>query len=196
MKDHLDSQAVNDRPPDPWSDAPRWSDDDAGLQAVAADVPVPPRNAASCPWCAAVGTPGSTRCHACGAALAQREAIGELVIPGLTAVDPALQDLDGRPLHLGGPSPSQGVASGLVVAAVAGGPIGLTILGGVAAVAAAEYLGAATGRTGGGGPPVGQASEAVLQALERLEGAEHVPATPDQATGLGAKGEEAVDGVD
>ena len=46
----------------------------------------------------------------CGAALAQRESIGDLRIPGLTSVDPALEDFDKRPLHLRGPSPSQGMA--------------------------------------------------------------------------------------
>ena len=69
-------------------------------------------------------------------------------MPGLTAVDPALKDLDGRPLHLRGPSPTQGVASGLVVAAAAGGPIGLAIIGGVGALAAAEYMGVG-GEAGG-----------------------------------------------
>ena len=54
-----------------------------------------------------------------------------------------------RPLHLRGPSPSQGVAPALIIGAVAGGPIGLVAIGGVAAVAGAELLG-----TRAGGMPI------------------------------------------
>jgi hypothetical protein len=132
---------------------------------------------ATCPWCAAVTEPGAARCPTCGAALAQREAIGDLVIPGLTSVDPALQDYASRLLHLSGPSPSHGVASGAIAAAAIGGPAGLAIVGGVAAVAAAEYLGA--GRTGAGGDAaghVGEASDAVRQAVDRLDRGEDLPA--------------------
>jgi hypothetical protein len=143
----------------------------------------------TCPWCAAPAAPTDTRCTACGAALAQRESIGDLVIPGLTTVDPALQDFDKRPLHLRGPSPSQGMASGAIVAAAAGGPIGLAALGGIAAVAAAEYLAASRD---GSNPvaleAVGKPSEAVLQALERIERGDEsaagspTPQTEDAAT--------------
>jgi hypothetical protein len=109
------------------------------------------------------------QCPACGAAVAQRESIGDLVIPGLTAVHPALEDFDKRPLHLSGPSPSQGMAPALIVGAMAGGPVGLAAIGGVAAVAAVD-LGA--GRGGARGTPVedvGKPSEVVLQALEQLD---------------------------
>ena len=98
------------------------------------------------------------------------------MIPGVTAVDPALQDLADRPLHLSGPSPSHGVASGAVVAAAAGGPIGLVILGGVGAVAAAEYLEASREKSGvAGSGDVGETSGAVLQAIERLDRGEALP---------------------
>ena len=122
----------------------------------------------SCAWCGAPeASPEATTCASCGAALAQRETIGDLAIPGLTSVDAALQDYDKRPLHLRGPSPSQGAAPALIVGAMAGGPIGLAAIGGVAAVAAAEYLGA---RRGGSGAleEVGKPSEVALQALEHL----------------------------
>ncbi len=122
----------------------------------------------SCAWCGAPeASPEATTCAGCGAALAQRETIGDLAIPGLTTVDAALQDYDKRPLHLRGPSPSQGAAPALIVGAMAGGPIGLAAIGGVAAVAAAEYLGA---RRGGSGSleEVGKPSEVALQALEHL----------------------------
>ena len=121
-----------------------------------------------CAWCAAPASQDATTCASCGAALAQRESIGDLAIPGLTSVDAALQDYDKRPLHLRGPSPSQGMAPALIVGAMAGGPIGLAAIGGVAAVAAAEFLGARRD-----GPEalehVGRPSEVILQALDHLE---------------------------
>lgn len=125
---------------------------------------------AHCPWCAAPAAANADTCTACGAALAQRETIGELMIPGLTSVDPALQDFDKRPLHISGPSPSQGMAPALIVGAMAGGPAGIAAIGGVAAVAAVEYLGVGRGGAGNVNPEdVGRPSEVVLQALGRLE---------------------------
>jgi hypothetical protein len=124
----------------------------------------------SCSWCGATATPDATQCADCGAALAQRESIGDLLIPGLTSVDPALQDFDKRPLHLRGPSPSQGMAPALIIGAMAGGPIGIAAIGGVAAVAAAEYIGGSGGGRGGDQlREVGRPSEVVLKALEHLE---------------------------
>lgn len=142
------------------------TDPEAGAAPEAAD----PEPAATCPWCAAPAAPGATRCVACGAALAQRESIGDVQIPGLTSVDPALVDFDKRPLHLRGQSPTQGAASTLIIGAVAGGPIGLAAIGGVAALAAVEFLG-----TKVGGPEgqtledLGKPSEVALQALEHLD---------------------------
>jgi hypothetical protein len=63
------------------------------------------------------------------------------------------------------------MASGVMVAAAIGGPVGLAALGGLAAVGAAEYIGA--GRRGPGRPEniadVGRPSEVTLRALEQLE---------------------------
>ena len=132
----------------------------------------------TCPWCATPAPAGATRCPSCDAALAQRESIGDLVIPGLTSVDPALQDYASRPLHITGPSPSQGVASGAIVAAAAGGPLGLAIIGGSGAVAAAEYMAA---NRGPGATAIGETSDAVRLALEKLERGEALP-SPDDAT--------------
>ena len=133
--------------------------------------------ARSCPWCSAAAPDEATTCSSCGAALAQRESIGDLQIAGLTAVDPALAAVADRPIHLGGPSPSHGVADAAIGAVAIGGPAGLAILGGIAAVAAAEYVGA---KRPGAAPidlaDVGRPSEVALQALERLgsEGAASV----------------------
>jgi hypothetical protein len=150
----------------------------------------------TCPWCSAPATEDETKCHACGAALAQRESLAGLVIPGVTAVHPALVAFDAQPTRLHGPSPSQGMASGAIVAAVAGGPAGLAALGGIAAVAAVEYLGA---RNADGSGPVdleslGKPSEAALMALERIEREGEGPvgaAEGQDAAGAGATGDPA-----
>ena len=137
----------------------------------------------TCAWCATpASSPAATSCASCGAALAQRESIGDLAISGLTAVDAALQDFDKRPLHLRGPSPSQGMAPALIVGAMAGGPIGLAAIGGVAAVAAAEFMG--TRRDGNGSlAEIGRPSEVVLKALERIDGTgAGAPADPTRQT--------------
>jgi hypothetical protein len=152
----------------------------------ASEAPAP-----TCPWCAARTAADATRCASCGAALAQRDDIGGLIIPGLTSVDPALQDYDKRPLTLHGPSPSQGMASGLMAGAMAGGPLGIAAIGGVAAVAAVEYLGAGRGGPGGADlESVGKPSEVVLQALDRLGDEPAAPELPGNAT----DGEEAEGG--
>ena len=150
---------------DPGSDTP-------------AGGPATPDSARTCAWCGTPAAPEATTCASCGAALAQRESIGDLAIPGLTTVDAALQDFDKRPLRLRGPSPSQGMAPALIVGALAGGPIGFAAIGGVAAVAAAEYLGAR--RNGGAAlENVGKPSEVVLQALEHLDAEAAQQAAPD-----------------
>jgi RNA polymerase subunit RPABC4/transcription elongation factor Spt4 len=130
-------------------------------------------NGRTCSWCSAAAPDSATQCPSCGAALAQRESIGGLVIPGVTTVDLALHAIDGQPIHLRGPSPTQGMASGVMAAAVLPGPLAIAAIGGLAAVGAAEYLGAA--RHSSERPAIGdigQPSEVTLRALERLEGAE------------------------
>jgi hypothetical protein len=122
-----------------------------------------------CAWCATPATSQAATCSSCGAALAQRESIGDVAIPGLTTVDAALQDYDKRPLRLRGPSPSQGMAPALIVGAMAGGPIGLAAIGGVAAVAAAELMGARRPGDPGSLEAVGRPSEVALQAIRHLE---------------------------
>lgn len=126
----------------------------------------------TCPWCATPAAHDATTCATCGAALAQRESLGDVVIPGLTGLDPALEDFDKRPMHLRGPSASQGAAPALIVGAAAGGPIGAVLIGGVVAVAAAEYLGAkGPGTAGTALDQLGQPSELALQALEHADAA-------------------------
>ena len=45
----------------------------------------------ACPWCAQPAAPDAQFCGSCGAVLAQSEDLGGLAIPGVTAVDPAMQ---------------------------------------------------------------------------------------------------------
>lgn len=158
-----------------------------------------PSVAPQCPWCAEPVRAGDTTCRACGAAIAQREDIAGLKIPGLTSVDPALEDYDKRPMHVRGPSASHAVAPALIVAA-AGGPIGLVAIGGVAAVAAAEFMGTKhAGSPGMALEDVGKPNELLVQALERSKdptaagaGAEIAPdataaSDPDHAADEGGR---------
>lgn len=136
----------------------------------------------TCAWCATPAAPNATVCSSCGAALAQRESIGDVAIPGLTAVDAALQDYDKRPLHLRGPSNSQGMAPALIVGAVAGGPIGLAAIGGVAAVAAAEFMGTRRPGDPASLEDVGKPSEVALQAVQRLDAGGTLASSAEEAT--------------
>ena len=95
-----------------------------------------------CSWCEATADADATHCPSCGAALAQREDLGGILVPGVTGVAPWRADLADRPMRITGASPSQALAPALIVGAAVGGPIGLAAIGGVAAVAGAEYLGA------------------------------------------------------
>jgi hypothetical protein len=49
---------------------------------------------AACPWCSApLVEAAATRCHSCGASVAQRDSLGGMLIPGVTGVDPMLAKL-------------------------------------------------------------------------------------------------------
>ncbi|MEO5704274.1 MAG: hypothetical protein ABIR64_04685 [Candidatus Limnocylindrales bacterium] len=146
---------------------------------------------ATCPWCAAVAADDATNCSSCGAALAQRESIGALKIPGLTSVDPALEDFDKRPLHIRGPSPTQGLAPALIVGALAGGPAGLVAMGGVAALAGMEF--AANHHDGTDAQEladVGRPSGVLLQALDNMD---DDPTSPSPAQPAAADPTDAAD---
>jgi len=156
----------------------------------------------SCQWCGTTASATASTCPGCGAALGERESLGGLIVPGVTAVDPALAAFDAQPWHLPRSSPTQGMAGGSIAAAAMGGPIGIAALGGLAAVAAVEYLGAksADGRDGIGLDALGRPSAAALQMLEKLNagdaGDAADPADPagPPATGTGGGGSEARQG--
>src|SRR5215212_3328009 len=125
----------------------------------------------TCAWCSAAAPVEATTCPSCGAAMAQRETIGDLVIPGVTNVRADLVDADGRPMHIPGASPSQGMASGVIAAAMVGGPVGLAAIGGMAVVGAAEYATAGR-RTGQDVPPLdelGRPSSLAADVARRLD---------------------------
>jgi hypothetical protein len=65
-----------------------------------------------------------------------------VLIAGVTGVDPGLKAYADQPMRIKGPSPTQGLATGIVPAVALGGPAGLAIIGGIAAVAATEYMSA------------------------------------------------------
>jgi hypothetical protein len=123
-----------------------------------------------CQWCSSTAAKEATHCPKCGAALVLRETIGDMVIPGVTHVDPALSQFADEPLHLPRPSPTQGVAGPAIAAAALAGPAGLVALAGLGGLAAAEYLGAGRGHemTRPEVDKVGELSEPVRRVLERL----------------------------
>jgi hypothetical protein len=143
--------------------------------------------ARTCPWCSTPADDDARTCASCGAALAQRESLGGVQIPGLTTVDPELAARGAQPLHLGGPSPTQSVGHVALAAAVVGGPAGLMMVGGVAAIAGAEH--AAASRPGITAPDaldaVGRPSEAALRIVERIEAGTD-PESPSDEGEMGA----------
>jgi len=160
--------------------------------------PAAPGADRTCPWCSEPARAGDTTCGKCGAALAQREDLGGVLIPGLTGVDPALAAFAAQPTHLRGPSPSQGLATGIIPAAAMGGPAGLAIIGGIAAVAAVEYMsGKGPGSSTADLESVGKPSELALLALEKADrddaspagsGIESAPGAPSAAPGITPEG--------
>jgi hypothetical protein len=140
-------------------------------------------HARTCPWCSAPVAATDTTCPSCGAALAQREDLGGVLIPGVTGLDPGLEAYRDQPTHLKGPSPTQGIASGVIPAAALGGPAGLAVLGGIAAVAAAEYLGSKGGSGGGVDPSrvgeLGGVAQLALEKTARDEAAGTAPSSDD-----------------
>jgi RNA polymerase subunit RPABC4/transcription elongation factor Spt4 len=136
----------------------------------------------TCAWCSYAAPADATQCPSCGAALAQRESIGDLVIPGVTSVRADLLDADGRALHIPGASNAQGMASGAIIGAMVGGPVGLAAIGGMAVVSAAEYVAASRGA--GDGPAledVGRPIEAAAKLAQQLDrDGETGPAAPSE----------------
>jgi hypothetical protein len=114
--------------------------------------------ARACPWCSAPAPPDATHCPACGDALAQRESIDDLAIPGVTTVDPVLEAYAAQPLHIPLPIPSS--------VDPIDGSINLTGMAELAALAAPDGS-----RADAPVDPntVGKPSDAALEAAERMD---------------------------
>ena len=111
-----------------------------------------------CRWCSAPVPPDAIRCPACGDALAQRESIADLAIPGVTTVDPTLQAYAAQPVPIPLPLPMK--------VDPIGGAFNLTGMAELAALAATEDVGADAPVDPSA---VGRPSDAALEAVERLE---------------------------
>jgi hypothetical protein len=123
-----------------WWDRPwRTSGADA-VEGSAAAVPAPPDPGLVCSWCSAVSAPGSERCVACGAAIAQPGSLDGLAIPGVTVVDPEILR-HGASVRPAAQSPSlAGSVIPRMVGQVAGPTAGMAA---AAAMLAAESIGGA-----------------------------------------------------
>ena len=123
-----------------------------------------------CQMCGVAGRPNETHCRECGAALPLLETVGDLVIPGVTHLDPDLELYARQPLRLGRKTTTEVIAPGAVHAAVVlGGPAGLAALGAIAAVAASELSSRAP--AGQNVPPdrLGEPNAVVLEMAQRLQ---------------------------
>lgn len=141
-----------------------------------------------CPWCSREVGADALTCPSCGAAVAQRESIGGLVLPGITSVD---QAYDG--------SVSVLTRTALVTAdparprmGVRGGQGGL--LAATGAVVAGGYLKRALGEATPGDPKrLSRSSEPALRSSEALDRGEPldndeppvvaIPIEPDSPNG-------------
>jgi len=124
----------------------------------------------SCQWCGAEARAKATSCAACGAALPLLETVGDLVVPGVTHVDPELQSYAKRPLRIPRGSTTESLAPGAVhAAAVLGGPAAMVALGALAAVAAGELRQGGDSRATVSPEKLGEPSEPVLEVARRLQ---------------------------
>lgn len=124
------------------------------------DAPLEP---GTCPWCSATNPPEARQCRSCGAAIAQRESLAGLVIPGVTSVDPNLV-ADGS---LASPVlRTQGTTNVIFAATQVNATAGLAA---AAAVLGQDMIKGMLGANDADLATVGRPSEAALLAAERLE---------------------------
>jgi len=118
----------------------------------------------TCPWCSATNAAGARQCTSCDAAIAQRDDLGGVTVPGVTGVDP---NLLGSPGSLASPIlRSQGTLGALNAVSQVNATLGLA--------AAAAILGQDTakgmlGMKDADLDAVGRPSEAAIQAAEKLD---------------------------
>jgi hypothetical protein len=125
------------------------------------DAPAPP---GTCPWCSAANAPDARQCAGCGAALAQRDDLGGVVVPGVTGVDP---NLLGTPSSLASPVlRSQGTLGALNAVSQVNATLGLAA---AAAILGQDTIKGMLGANDADLEAVGKPSEAALLAFEKLE---------------------------
>jgi testis-expressed sequence 13 family protein len=125
------------------------------------DAPLAP---GACPWCSATNTPDARTCRSCGAAIAQRDDLGGVVVPGVTGVDP---NLLGAPGSIASPVlRSQGTMGALNAVSQVNATLGLAA---AAAILGQDTVKGMLGLKDADLDAVGKPSEAALQAFERLE---------------------------
>jgi hypothetical protein len=121
-----------------------------------------------CQWCGEVGQPGATDCADCGAALPLLDAVGQMIVPGVTHVDPELEAYSKQPMRPPRRSATEALAPGVMQAAVLGGPAAIAAAGALAAIAASELR--QTGQGGRSTPDgLGEVSRPVLETARRLQ---------------------------
>jgi len=124
------------------------------------DAPLP---AGTCPWCSATNAPGARQCVSCGAAIAQRDDLGGVVIPGVTGVDP---NLLGTPRSLASPIiRSQGTMGAINAVSHVNATLGLAA---AAAILGQDTIKGMLGANDADLGTVGVPSEAALLAVEKL----------------------------
>jgi hypothetical protein len=135
------------------------------------DAPLAP---GACPWCSAANAPDARQCAGCGAAIAQRDDLGGVVVPGVTGVDP---NLLGTPSSLASPVlRSQGTLGALNAVSHVDATLGLAA---AAAILGQDTIKGMLGANDADLEAVGKPSEAALLAVENLER----EAEPDSGAG-------------
>jgi hypothetical protein len=141
------------------------------------DAPLSP---GTCPWCSGRNAPDARQCATCGAAIAQRDDLGGVVVPGVTGVDP---NLLGTPSSLTSPVlRSQGTLGALNAVSQVNATLGLAA---AAAILGQDTIKGMLGANDADLDAVGRPSEAALLAVEKLE-REPPAATPAAESGAAA----------
>jgi len=125
------------------------------------DAPLQP---GTCPWCSATNLPDARQCRSCGAAIAQRDDLGGVVVPGVTGVDPNLVGAEGS--LAGTLLRNQGTANALHAATQVNSTLGLAA---AAAILGQDMVRDALGLHDADLSAVGKPSEAAVRAAEQLD---------------------------
>ena len=122
-----------------------------------------PPQPGACPWCSTTNPPDARQCRSCGAAIAQREDLGGVVVPGVTGVDP---NLLGTQVSLASPMlRSQGTMGAINAVSHVNATLGLAA---AAAILGQDSVKGMLGLKDADLGSVGVPSEAALQAVEKL----------------------------